>query len=51
MDRVLNEVKTILQSKPETLEDAREAIVSIYDDRSVNSPQQAYSKVYDHCRQ
>ena len=51
MDRVLNEVKTILQSKPETLEDAQEAIVSIYDDRSVNSPQQAYAKVYDHCRQ
>jgi hypothetical protein len=51
MDKVLNEVKTILQSKPETLEDAQEAIVSIYDDRSVRSPQQAYSKVYDHCRQ
>ncbi len=51
MDRVLNEVKTILQSKPETLEDAEEAIVSIYDDRSVSSSQQAYAKVYDHCRQ
>jgi hypothetical protein len=51
MDRVLNEVKTILQSKPDTLEDAQEAIVSIYGDRSVSSPQQAYAKVYDHCRQ
>ena len=51
MDRVLNEVKTILQSKPETLEDAQEAIVSIYDDRSLSSSQQAYAKVYDHCRQ
>ena len=51
MDRVLSEVKTILQSKPQTLEDAEEVIVAIYGDRSVNSPQQAYSKVYDHCRQ
>jgi len=51
MDRVLNEVKTILRSKPETLEDAQEAIVSIYDDHSVSSPQQAYTKVYDHCRE
>jgi hypothetical protein len=51
MDRVLNEVKTILQSKPQTLEDAEEVIVAIYGDRSVNSPHQAYSKVYDHCRQ
>lgn len=51
MERVLNEVKTILQSKPDTLEDAQDAIVAIYGDRSVSSPQQAYAKVYDHCRQ
>jgi hypothetical protein len=51
MDTVLQEVKTILQNKPQTLEDAAEVIVAIYKDNSVSSPQQAYSKVYDDCRQ
>jgi len=50
VDKVLNEVKAILRSNPQTLEDARDAIVAIYKDPSVSSPQQAYSKVYDDCR-
>lgn len=51
MDRVLNEVNTILSAKPKTLEDAHEVIVAIYGDQSVSSPQQAYAKVYEDCRQ
>ena len=51
MDRVLTEVNTILGAKPQTLEDAHEVIVAIYADQSVNSPQQAYSKVYEDCRE
>jgi hypothetical protein len=51
MDRVLSEVNTILSAKPQTLEDAHEVIVAIYADKSVNSPQQAYAKVYEDCRQ
>ena len=50
VEKVLNEVKAILRSNPQTLEDAQDAIVAIYNDRSVNSSQQAYSKVYDGCR-
>jgi hypothetical protein len=51
MERVLTEVNTILGAKPQTLEDAHEVIVAIYADQSVNSPQQAYTKVYDDCKQ
>jgi hypothetical protein len=51
MERVLTEVNTILGAKPKTLEDAHEVIVAIYADQSVNSPQQAYTKVYEDCRQ
>ena len=51
MDRVLSEVNTILSAKPQTLEDAHEVIVAIYADKSVSSPQQAYAKVYEDCRQ
>jgi hypothetical protein len=51
MDRVLTEVDTILSAKPKTLEDAHEVIVAIYADKSVSSPQQAYAKVYEDCRQ
>lgn len=51
MDRVLTEVDTILSAKPKTLEDAQEVIVAIYADKSVSSPQQAYAKVYEDCRQ
>lgn len=51
MDRVLSEVNTILSAKPKTLEDAHEVIVAIYGDQSVSSPQQAYAKVYEDCRQ
>ena len=51
MDRVLSEVNTILSAKPQTLEDAHEVIVAIYADQSVSSPQQAYAKVYEDCRQ
>jgi hypothetical protein len=51
MDRVLGEVDTILSAKPQTLEDAHEVIVAIYADQSVSSPQQAYAKVYEDCRQ
>lgn len=51
MDKVLTEVHTILSGKPDTLEDAQEVIVAIYGDRSVNSSQQAYTKVYQDCRQ
>ena len=51
MERVLTEVNTILGAKPKTLEDAHEVIVAIYADQSVNSSQQAYTKVYEDCRQ
>jgi len=51
MDRVLDEVNTILSAKPQTLEDAHEVIVAIYADQSVSSPEQAYAKVYQDCRQ
>lgn len=51
MERVLTEVNTILGAKPQTREDAHEVIVAIYADQSVNSPQQAYAKVYDDCKQ
>jgi|SRR5512133_600906 hypothetical protein len=51
MDRVLNEVNSILSAKPKTLEDAHEVIVAIYGDQSVSSPQQAYAKVYDDCKE
>ena len=51
MDRVLTEVNSILSAKPKTLEDAHEVIVAIYADKSVSSPQQAYAKVYEDCRQ
>lgn len=51
MDKVLTEVHTILSGKPDTLEDAQGVIVAIYGDRSVNSSQQAYTKVYQDCRQ
>jgi hypothetical protein len=50
MDRVLEEVNTILSAKPQTLEDAHQVIVAIYGDQSVSSPQQAYAKVYEDCR-
>jgi hypothetical protein len=49
MERVLTEVNTILGAKPKTREDAHEVIVAIYADRSVNTPQQAYAKVYEDC--
>lgn len=51
MERVLNEVNTILSTKPQTLEDAQEVIVAIYADKSVSSPQQAYARVYEDCRE
>jgi len=51
MERVLTEVNAILGSKPQTMEDAHEVIVAIYADRSVNSAQQAYAKVYEDCLQ
>ena len=51
MDRVLDEVDTILSAKPQTLEDAHEVIVAVYADTSVSSAQQAYAKVYEDCRQ
>lgn len=51
MDKVLTEVNTILSGKPDTMEDAHEVIVAIYSDTSVNSSKQAYSKVYDGCKQ
>jgi hypothetical protein len=51
MDRVLTEVNAILSTKPDTRDDAQEVIVAIYADQSVNSSRQAYSKVYEDCRQ
>jgi hypothetical protein len=51
MERVLTEVNSILSAKPQTMEDAHEVIVAIYADKSVNSARQAYSKVYEDCRQ
>ena len=33
------------------MEDAHEVIVAIYSDTSVNSSKQAYTKVYDGCKQ
>ena len=51
MERVLNEVNSILSAKPQTMEDAHEVIVAIYGDKSVSSAQQAYAKVYQDCRQ
>lgn len=51
MDKVLTEVKTILSGKPDTLEDAHEVITAIYADSSVGSAKQAYTKVYEGCRQ
>ena len=51
MDRVLTEVNSILSAKPQTMEDAHEVIVAIYADKSVNSARQAYSPVYEDCRQ
>lgn len=51
MEKVLTEVKTILSSKPDTLEDAHEVITTIYADGTVSSAKQAYSKVYEGCRQ
>lgn len=51
MERVLDEVNAILNAKPQTQEDAHEVIVAIYADKSVGSPQQAYAKVYEDCRQ
>jgi hypothetical protein len=51
MDRVLTEVNSILSTKPQTMEDAHEVIVAIYADKSVSSARQAYTKVYDDCRQ
>jgi hypothetical protein len=51
MERVLDEVDTILSAKPQTLGDAHEVIVAIYADTSVSSAQQAYAKVYEDCRQ
>src|SRR5690242_689496 len=44
VEKVLSEVRTILRSNPQTLEDAQDAIVAIYNDGSVTSSQQAYSK-------
>ena len=49
MESVLTEVNAILNSKPETREDAHEVIVAIYADKSVSSARQAYSRVYEDC--
>src|SRR6476661_6933615 len=35
VEKVLNEVNAILRSNPQTLEDAQDAIVAIYNDHSV----------------
>ena len=50
MDKVLNEVNTILSGKPDTMEDAHEVIVAIYSDPSVHTSKQAFAKVYDSCK-
>lgn len=50
VEQVLREVRSILRSHPHRLEQAEDVIVEIYQDRSVSSPGQAYSKVYAGCR-
>lgn len=51
MDKVLTEVNSILSGKPDTLQDAHQVITTIYGDSSISSAKQAYTKVYDDCRQ
>ena len=50
VEQVLREVRSILRSQPHRLEQAEDVIVDIYQDRSVSSAGQAYSKVYAGCR-